>query len=60
MTYWRDDETDPRGPFESFLELCDGADLIVSYNGLHFDTRPHVTTYIKTDRLPSQTGEGGG
>lgn len=36
-TYWRDDETDPRGPFESFLELCDGADLIVSYNGLHFD-----------------------
>ena len=36
-TFWRDDNSDPRGPFEEMFAIFDNAELICGYNLVGFD-----------------------
>lgn len=49
-TLWRDDETDPDGPFEQMLKAFDDAEVIASYNGLGFDHLVMIKYYQRNTR----------
>ena len=50
QTLWRDDETDPDGPFEPLLKAFDEAEVIASYNGLGFDHLVMTKYYQRNTR----------
>ena len=49
-TLWRDDETDPDGPFEQMFRAFDDAEVIASYNGLGFDHLVMIKYYQRNTR----------